>query len=90
MIGARIVAALDAAAVRALGEQAGRSGAPPVKWLILRVLGDVTSATTAELTQALSVRDGLYRADGLGAGVAGTTVPGDRSVARQDLDRGHL
>jgi len=61
--GARIVAALDAAAVGALGEQAGRSGAPPVKWLILRVLGDVMSATTAELTQALSIRDDLYRAD---------------------------
>ena len=62
--GARIVAALDAAAVRALGEQAGRSGAPPVKWLILRVLGDVPSATTAELTQALSIRnDLLCRAD---------------------------
>ena len=61
--GARIVAALDAAAVGALGEQAGRSGAPPVKWLILRVLVDVMSATTAELTRALSIRDDLYRAD---------------------------
>ena len=30
------------------------SGAPPVKWLILRVLDDVPSATTAEVTQALS------------------------------------
>ena len=58
-----MVAALDAAAVRALGEQAGRSGAPPVKWLVLRVLGDVKSVTTAELTQALSIRDDLYRAD---------------------------
>ena len=37
------------------------SGAPPVKWLILRVLGDVPSATIAELTQALSIRDELYR-----------------------------
>ena len=63
MIGARIVDALDAAAVRALGEQAGRSGSPPVKWLILRVLGGVTSASTAELTQAMSIRDDLYRAD---------------------------
>ena len=58
-----IVDALDAAAVRALGDQAGRSGAPPVKWLILRVLGDVTSASSAELAQALGVRDDLYRAD---------------------------
>ena len=63
MIGARIVDALDAAAVRALGEQAGRSGSPPVKWLILRVLGGVPSATIAELTQAMSIRDDLYRAD---------------------------
>jgi len=62
VVGARIVAALDAAAVGALGEQADRSGAPPVKWLVLRVLGDVTSATTAELTQALSIRDELYPA----------------------------
>ena len=34
-----------------------------MKWLILRVLGDVPSATIAELTQALSIRDELYRAD---------------------------
>ena len=39
-----------------LGEQAGRSGSPPVKWFILRVLGDVPSATTAELTQTMSIR----------------------------------
>jgi len=63
VIGAQIVDALNAAAVRALGEQAGRSGSPPVKWLILRVLGDVPSATTAELTQTMSIRDDLYRAD---------------------------
>ena len=58
MVGA-IVDALDAAAGRALGDQAGRSGAPPVKWLILGVLGDVTSASSAELAQALGVRDDL-------------------------------
>ena len=63
VIGAQIADALNAAAVHALGEQAGRSGAPPVKWLILRVLGDVPSATTAELTQTMSIRDDLYRAD---------------------------
>jgi len=39
-----------------LGEQAGRSGSPPVKWFILRVLGDVPSATTVELTQTMSIR----------------------------------
>ena len=47
------------------GNLPDRVGMPPngLGVLILRVLGDVPSATTAELTQALAVRDDLYRAD---------------------------
>ena len=47
------------------------SGAPPVKWLILRVLGDVPSATIAELTQALSDQGRAVPRRRPGAGVAG-------------------
>jgi len=68
------------------------SGAPPVKWLILRVLSDVPSATIAELTQALSDQGRAVPRRRPGAGrrrrcsavrsVSGPTKSWSRSPAR--------